>query len=154
MRRSLSDPPRSDGIFPLKAVVSRRRGDYSNIQSTFLTHKFCRLTAASATPTEVLWLIDWNPKKNRLVSRWKSGGSQEGLDAPARKQMECTTEVIPTEPPSAHLSSITAKHPSLVQVPLRASLQAFSACSLSLRFSQTHSRLPAAPDSPQPWSPQ
>lgn len=82
------------------------------------------------------------------------GGGGGDLDAPARKQMECTTEVIPTEPPSTHLSSITAKHPSLVQVPLRARLssslvlQAFSACSVSLRFSQTHSRLPAAPLAP------
>lgn len=101
--------PVPDGIFPLKAMTSGRRGDYSNAQSTFLTHEFCRLTAASATPTEVPWSISWNLKKNRLVARWKRGGSPEGLDAPARKQTECTTEAISTEPPSTHLSSITAK---------------------------------------------
>jgi hypothetical protein len=128
-------------------MASRRKGDYLNVQSPFLTHELCRLTAASATPTEVPWSLGWNLKEKRLVVRWERGGSQEGWDAPARKRMECTTEAIWIEPPSTHLSFLTAsrEHPSLVLVRLRGRLSSFSACSLFPAFSQTRSRIPAAP---------
>lgn len=106
--------PRPKGVFLLKAMASRRKGDYSNVQSIFLTHELCRLTAASATPNEVPWSIDWKLKK-RFVVRWKRGGSQEDWDAPARKRLEYTTEAIWIEQPSTHLSFLTAKreNPSL-----------------------------------------
>lgn len=76
-------------------MVTRRKGDYSKAQSTFLTHKLYRLIAASATPTEVPLSIGWNLKENRLVLRW---------NAPARKRMACTTEAIWIETPFTHLS--------------------------------------------------
>lgn len=72
-----------------------------------LTHELCRLTAASATPTEVPWSIGWNLKEKRLVVRWKRGGSQD-WDAPARKRVECTTGAIWIELPSTQLPFFTA----------------------------------------------